>query len=132
MESRMKPAACWGTCCLVCWRRAARARYMPLMSSRDGMPRSIAGELIRRGVSEAEGALFRSLVVAETMVSTLDRQGIEKEMGEAWIARFLKFSKRSALIKTTARTGAVPMAASGGRIDDARWHPPRGPVPGMG
>jgi hypothetical protein len=34
--------------------------------------------LIRRGVSEAEGALFRSLVVAETMVSTLDRQGIEK------------------------------------------------------
>ena len=40
--------------------------------------RTIAGELIRRGVSEAEGALFRSLVVAETMVSTLDRQGIEK------------------------------------------------------
>ena len=27
--------------------------------------RTIAGELIRRGVSEAEGALIRSLVVAE-------------------------------------------------------------------
>jgi hypothetical protein len=73
--------------------------------------RTIAGELIRRGVSEAEGALFRSLVVAETMVSTLDRQGIEKAMGEAWIARCLKFSKRSAFVKTTARTGTVQMAA---------------------
>ena len=50
--------------------------------------RTIAGELIRRGVSEVEGALLRSLVVAETMVSTLDRQGIEKAMGEAWVARF--------------------------------------------
>ena len=29
--------------------------------------RTIAGELIRRGVSEVEGALFRSLVVAETI-----------------------------------------------------------------
>src|SRR5262249_26195221 len=73
--------------------------------------RTIAGELIRRGVTEAEGALFRSLVVAETMVTTLDRHGIEKEMGEAWIARFLKFSKRSAFVKMTARTGAVQMAA---------------------
>ena len=44
----------------------------------EARKRTIAGELIRRGVSEAEGALFRSLVVAETMVSTLDRQGIEK------------------------------------------------------
>ena len=43
--------------------------------------RTIARELIRRGVSEVEGALFRSLVVAETMVSTLDRQGIEKADG---------------------------------------------------
>jgi hypothetical protein len=32
-------------------------------------------------------------------------------MGEAWIARFLKFSKRSAHIKTTARTGALRLAA---------------------
>ena len=72
--------------------------------------RTIAGELIRCVVSEAEGALFRSVTV-ETMVSTLDRQGIEKAMGEAWIARFLKFSKRSAFVKTTARTGAVRLAA---------------------
>ena len=57
----------------------------------EARKRTIAGELIRRGISEAEGALFRSVTVAETMVSTLDRQGIEKAMGEAWIARFLKF-----------------------------------------
>jgi len=67
--------------------------------------------LIRRGISEAEGALFRSVTVAETMVSSLDRAGIEKAMGEAWVARFLKFSKRSAFVKTTARTGAVRLAA---------------------
>src|SRR5881227_1749648 len=73
--------------------------------------RAVAGELIRRGISEAEGALFRSVTVAETMVSSLDRAGIEKAMGEAWIARFLKFSKRSAFVKTTARTGAVRLAA---------------------
>jgi hypothetical protein len=44
----------------------------------EARKRTIAGELIRRGVSEAEGALLRSLVVAETMVSRIDRQGIEK------------------------------------------------------
>ena len=73
--------------------------------------RTIVGELIRRGISEAEGALFRSVTVTETMVSSLDRVGIEKAMGEAWIARFLKFSKRSAFVKTTGRTGAVRLAA---------------------
>jgi len=31
----------------------------------EARKRTIAGELIRRGVSEAEGALFRSRVVAE-------------------------------------------------------------------
>ena len=55
--------------------------------------------------------MFRSIIVAEAMVATLDRQGIEKAMGEAWIARFLKFSKRSAFAKTTVHTGAVRLAA---------------------
>jgi len=32
-------------------------------------------------------------------------------MGEAWVARFLKWSKRSAFIKTSARTGIVTLAA---------------------
>ena len=32
-------------------------------------------------------------------------------MGKAWVARFLKWSKRSAHVKTTARTGAVRPAA---------------------
>jgi hypothetical protein len=52
--------------------------------------RAIAGEVIRRGVSEIEGALFRSIIIAEAMVCTLDRANLEKEMGEAWVARFLK------------------------------------------
>ena len=73
--------------------------------------RAIAGEVIRRGVSEAEGALFRSIVISEAMVCTLDRPGVEREMGEAWVARFLKWSKRSAHVKTTARTGAARLAA---------------------
>jgi hypothetical protein len=73
--------------------------------------RAVAGELIRRSVPQAEGALFRSVVVGEAMVVTLDRLGIEKAMGEAWVARFLKWSKRSAFVKTTARTGVVQLAA---------------------
>src|SRR3981081_2712264 len=73
--------------------------------------RTVAGELIRRNVGEVEGALFRSVVVAETMVATLDRPGIEKATGEAWVARFLKGSKRSPFIKTSARTGIVTLAA---------------------
>jgi len=43
--------------------------------------------------------------------TAIDRAGIEKAMGEAWIARFLRWSKRSAFIKTTARTGSLKLAA---------------------
>jgi len=50
--------------------------------------RAIAGKVIRRGVSECEGALFRSVLIGKAMVCTLDRAGIEKAMGEAWVARF--------------------------------------------
>jgi hypothetical protein len=32
-------------------------------------------------------------------------------MGEAWVARFLKWSKRSAHVKTTARSGTLQLAA---------------------
>jgi hypothetical protein len=73
--------------------------------------RAVAGEFIRRGAPQVEGALFRCVVIGEAMVATLDRFGIEKAMGEAWVARFLKWSKRSAHIKTTARTGIVQLAA---------------------
>jgi hypothetical protein len=44
--------------------------------------------VIRRGVSGCEGALFRSVLIGKAMVCTLDRAGIEKAMGEAWVARF--------------------------------------------
>ena len=73
--------------------------------------RAIAGELIRRGAAAADGALFRSVIVGEAMACTLDRVSIEKAMGEAWVARFLKWSKRSAYVKTTARASAVRIAA---------------------
>jgi len=65
--------------------------------------RTIAGELIRRGVSGGRRRLVPQPRGGRDDVSTLDRQGIEKAMGEAWIAPFLKFSKRSAFVKTTAR-----------------------------
>src|SRR5205814_9859798 len=55
--------------------------------------RAIAGKVIRRGVSECEGALFRSVLIGKAMVCTLDRAGIEEAMGKAWVARFLKWSK---------------------------------------
>src|SRR5437764_7850156 len=71
--------------------------------------RAIAGEVTRRGVSEAEGALFRCIVISEAMVCTLDRAGIGREMGEAWVARFLKWSKRSAHVGTTARDHLAPL-----------------------
>src|SRR5205814_5939642 len=93
------------------WLRSQHGQLCAQIADLETRKRTIAGELIRRGIAEAEGALFRSVTVAETMVSTPDRQGIEKAMGEAWIARFLKFSKRSAFVKTTARTGAVRLAA---------------------
>lgn len=73
--------------------------------------KAIGAELIRRGVTEIEGALFRCVVVAETVTATVDRGAIEAAMGEAWLARFLKWSKRSAHVKTTARTGAARLAA---------------------
>jgi hypothetical protein len=45
------------------------------------------------------------------VIVDLDRAGIEEAMGDAWVARFLKWSKRSAFVKTGARTGAVRLAA---------------------
>jgi hypothetical protein len=50
--------------------------------------RSVAGELIRRGVPETEGLLFRSILVAEAMVCTLDRSSIEKAMARRGLPAF--------------------------------------------
>jgi hypothetical protein len=69
--------------------------YGHLSAQVETRKRAIADEVIRRGVSECDGALFRSVLIGKAMVCTLDRAGIEKAIGEAWVARFLKWSKRS-------------------------------------
>ena len=74
--------------------------------------KEIAAELIGRGVGEAEGVRFRSVVIAETSIATLDRAAVEREMGEPWIARFLKWSTRSTHVKTTPRAAAIVKLAA--------------------
>ncbi|MGD9613806.1 MAG: hypothetical protein AB7H90_01265 [Alphaproteobacteria bacterium] len=69
--------------------------------------KAIAAEMISRGINHAEGALFHSTVVAETMVASLDRKAIEEAMGEAWTTRFLKWTKRAACIRTAPRALAA-------------------------
>ena len=48
---------------------------------------------VASGRDEAEGALFRVVLGAESVATTLDRKAIEAAMGESWLARFLKFGK---------------------------------------
>jgi hypothetical protein len=74
--------------------------------------KSIAAELIGRGVTQADGALFHATVIPATSASTIDRKAVEKAMGEAWLNRFLKWSTRSGYVKTTARAAAVVQIAA--------------------
>jgi hypothetical protein len=69
--------------------------------------KAITAELVRRGASSVEGDLFTATVVSEAMVANVDRKAIEEEMGEAWIARFLKWSRRCAAVRTTPRVASV-------------------------
>src|SRR5205807_10474459 len=55
--------------------------------------RAIDGEVIRRCVCEAEGALFRRVVIREAVVCTLVRPGVETEMGGAWVAVLLDWAE---------------------------------------
>ncbi|MGD9616428.1 MAG: hypothetical protein AB7H90_04650 [Alphaproteobacteria bacterium] len=70
--------------------------------------KEIAAELIRRGAASIDGELFTATVVSEAMVANIDRKAIEEEMGEAWIARFLKWSKRCASVRTAQRAADDP------------------------
>lgn len=74
--------------------------------------KAIAAELIGRGKSSVDGEQFTATVVAEAMVATIDRKAIEDEMGEAWISRFLKWSKRCASVRTASRAEAAADVAS--------------------
>ena len=67
----------------------------------------IAAEMIARGIPRAEGGLFESTVVGETMVANIDRKAIERDMGESWLAKYLRWSKRCAAVRTTPRDEAA-------------------------
>ncbi len=57
------------------------------------------------GRAEAEGALFRVALGAESEAATIDRKAIERDMGESWIAKYLKWSRRAGAFTCTAKTG---------------------------
>ena len=56
------------------------------------------------GEDQAEGVLFRIVLGAESVSTTLDRKAIEDAMGESWIRKFLKFSKPSRTFSCYSRT----------------------------
>jgi hypothetical protein len=71
--------------------------------------RAVGDELIARGIRQAEGDQFESTVVGETMVANIDRKAIERDMGESWIVKYLRWSKRGASVRTVSR--ATDLAA---------------------
>ena len=76
--------------------------------------KAIADELIARGVQQAEGDLFESTIVSETMVANIDRKAIERDMGEPWLAKYIKWTRRCASVRTTPRAAADTNAARSG------------------
>ena len=71
----------------------------------------LAAELVRRG-ADVEGMMFRSTIVAETSVTTLDRAAIERDMGETWIAKYLKWSRHCASVRTAPLAAVVAKMAA--------------------
>ena len=75
----------------------------------EGRRKGFREELIRRGVAEAEGALFRA-TVSEAVRWTIDSAKVKAEMGAAWWdARC-----RQSLVTTVAvkaRTASTKLAA---------------------
>jgi hypothetical protein len=69
--------------------------------------KAVAAEMIVRGIPRAEGGRFESKVVGETMVANIDRKAIERDMGESWLAKYLRWSKRCAAVRTTPRDEAA-------------------------
>ena len=73
--------------------------------------KAVAAELVRRG-ADVEGMMFRSTIVAETSVTTLDRAAIERDMGETWIAKYLKWSRHCASVRTAPLAAVVAKMAA--------------------
>ena len=55
--------------------------------------------------------LFRVVLSAESVATTVDRKAIEAAMGESSLARFLKFGKPSRSFNCYARTAKAKRAA---------------------
>jgi hypothetical protein len=68
--------------------------------------KQIAAEMIRRGVQHIESDLFETTIVAEAMVANIDRRAIERDMGASWLAKYLKWTRRCASVRTMPRAAA--------------------------
>jgi hypothetical protein len=64
----------------------------------------LKAELIARGISDAEGALFR-VTISEATRWTLDADGIRREMGEGWCLARSKVASVTT-VRVSARTGS--------------------------
>jgi len=74
------------------------------------MPKAIP-IYIRRGVSEAEAPCSAASSSARRWSAPSTGPALRGKWARRGFARFLKSSKRSAHVKTTARTGTVRLAA---------------------
>lgn len=71
---------------------------------------TLKAALIARGVTEAEGVLFRA-TVSEALRETLDSDKIREEMGPSWCSLHSKIAVVTA-VRVNARKGiALPVAA---------------------
>jgi len=75
----------------------------------ESREKAIRAELIGRGVSAAEGALFRA-TVSESLRQSLDAERVKAEMGEGWYAARCKIAVVTT-VRVSARTGAASRAA---------------------
>jgi hypothetical protein len=64
------------------------------------------------GQADTEGALFRVALGAESQVATIDRAAIERDMGESWLRKYLKWSRRAGSFTCIAKTGKPRRAAA--------------------
>jgi transposase len=69
------------------------------------------GRFVWPRAEEGVVVLFRVVLGAESVATTLDRKAIEAAMGESWLSRFLKFGKPSRSFSCYARTAKAKRAA---------------------
>jgi hypothetical protein len=66
--------------------------------------KELANELIDRGFERGNGTQFHGVYVEAYTSSRLDRERLERDHGEAFLNKYLKYSTVSAQIKVSART----------------------------